>query len=100
MTQITLTETEWRDKYRPILNPIDNSHGYDGCLFETYGDERDFVIKHWEKHPNQIWTLMDDGSITNGYHYVNRAGYFICQEDANGAIFYTVNDWSEEDDDG
>jgi hypothetical protein len=49
-----------------------------GCLFETYGDELDFVRR---QHPRTIWTLLDgddgDQYLVSGYHLVNRIGYLI-----------------------
>jgi hypothetical protein len=49
-----------------------------GCLFETYGEELQFVRS---QDPATIWTLIDgddaDQYIVSGYHFVNRIGYFI-----------------------
>jgi hypothetical protein len=49
-----------------------------GCLFETYGDELDFVRR---QDPCTIWTLLDgdDGDLylASGYYLVNRVGYLI-----------------------
>jgi hypothetical protein len=49
-----------------------------GCLFETYGDELDFVRR---QDPRTIWTLLDsddgDQYLASGYHLVNRIGYLI-----------------------
>lgn len=97
MTTITLTEDEWIDKFKPIKNHLNPGRGYDDCLFETYKEDLKFVQDTWKKTPNRIWTLLDSGTITSGYHYVNRMGYFICQEDANGAINYEVNSDDDED---
>jgi hypothetical protein len=48
-------------------------------MFETYGEEVEFVIKQDPKH---IWTwIQGDMSdlIVAGYHYVNRLGYYITE---------------------
>lgn len=74
---ITLTDDEWDSKYAPISNHISGYNEYDQ-LFETYGADLDFVRKHRRNH---IWTQVDDGNggvyIINGYHLVNRIGYYI-----------------------
>jgi hypothetical protein len=47
--------------------------------FETFGRELAFVR---EQLPEVIWTLLDcDGKlvVANGYHVVNRLGYYITQ---------------------
>lgn len=70
----------WWDTYKPKTNPIDPMSSYDGCLFETYGSELEFIRTI---NPNHIWTLGDgdDGDmyICNGYSVVNRIGYFITE---------------------
>lgn len=75
---------DWEEKYTPINNPINNSSGWNGQMFDTYGAELAHVLK---QSPEHIWTWWDtdEGSeIVAGYHLVNRIGYFI-----------TENSWSE-----
>jgi hypothetical protein len=48
-------------------------------MFETYGEEVDYVTKADNKH---VWTwIQGDMSdlIVAGYHYVNRLGYYITE---------------------
>jgi hypothetical protein len=49
-------------------------------MFETYGDEVEFVKS---QSPANIWTYGDGddggGYIWNGWHFVNRLGYFITE---------------------
>jgi hypothetical protein len=69
----------WLRDYKPVKNHLDDNPPYDGLMFETYGEEIDHVKA---QRPNKIWTLLDcDGKcyIVNGWHYVNRLGYFICE---------------------
>lgn len=76
-----MTEDEWIATYKPIINHIDKNASFDGTMFETYGDEEEFV----ENYPdsNCVWTYADgdDGGtyIFNGWHFVNRIGYFITE---------------------
>ncbi len=71
---------EWFDTYKPIPNNIDTNASFDGHMFETYGDEVEFVKK---ADPAYIWMYGDgdDGGsyIWNGWHFVNRIGYFITE---------------------
>lgn len=71
---------EWVDAYKPIPNNIDTNASFDGLMFETYGDEVEFVKK---VDPNYIWTYGDgdDGGtyVWNGWSFVNRIGYFITE---------------------
>jgi len=62
------------------LNP-NASWGYSdgpGCLFETYGQELEFVR---QQDPLTVWTLVDgddgDQYLVSGIHFVNRIGYLI-----------------------
>jgi hypothetical protein len=76
----------WLEEFKPITNHIDDNASFDGIMFETYGDEVEFVK---QQDPRCIWTYGDgdDGGsyIWNGWHFVNRIGYFItevpCPED-------------------
>jgi hypothetical protein len=69
---------EWAAIYKPIKNHIDTNSSFDGEMFETYGDELEFVKAQDE---DRIWMYGDgdDGGcyLWNGWHYVNRIGYFI-----------------------
>ena len=55
-------------------------------MFETYGDELDFVEDH---DPSNIWTLIEeDGvlSLSSGKLMVNRIGYFVTEIPYDGNI--------------
>ena len=75
-----MTMEEWEATYKPILNNIDTNASFDGLMFETYGDEYEFVKS---ANPLCIWTYGDgdDGGsyIWNGFHLINRLGYFITE---------------------
>jgi len=70
---------KWLEKYHPVKNPFDTNAPYDGCMFETFGKEVEFV----RSQPNEkVWTLAEcDGRtfICEGFHFVNRIGYFITE---------------------
>jgi hypothetical protein len=77
-TFIEMDFDEWVAEYKPILNHIDNNASFGGLMFETYGDEYEFVKQSPEKN---IWMYGDgdDGGsyIWSGWGFVNRIGYFI-----------------------
>ena len=68
---------QWENKFKPIKNHL--SKDPDEKMFETYGEEVEFVQKADNKY---IWTyLQGDESdlLVAGYHYVNRLGYYITE---------------------
>lgn len=82
---IELSMEEWESTYKPIYNHIDSNASFQdesgqGIMFETYGDEVDFVKS---QSPDKIWMYGsgDDGGtyIWNGWGFVNRLGYFITE---------------------
>ena len=73
---------EWDIMFEPVPNHLDSNASWQddngiGTMFETYGDELDYV-KNTDEH--NVWTYCDGDYgtfITNGYQVVNRIGYFI-----------------------
>lgn len=73
-----ITEDEFME-YHPIVNHFDENAGFEGCLFETFGPELEYVAKQDPKH---VWTFISgDGGdeVTTGVHIVNRVGYLITE---------------------
>lgn len=74
---IALTDEEWDEQYKPVRNHFYPAND-EQQLFETYGQELEFVQN---TDPAYVWTQLDgdDGGIyiVNGYVYVNRIGYYI-----------------------
>ena len=80
---IQLTEDEFDELYPLVTNHLNPSASWacgdgPGCLFETYGEELEFVRR---QPADTIWTLVDgdDGDlyVVNGFQFVNRIGYLI-----------------------
>ena len=72
----------WEDKYKPVQNHINKDASWDGVMYETYGEEYDYVMKVASLQPHKVWTWVDGDNgtyIINGWHMVNRIGYFITQ---------------------
>ncbi|MEX0598466.1 MAG: hypothetical protein WD512_18435, partial [Candidatus Paceibacterota bacterium] len=54
--------------------------GWNGCVFETYGDERDFVMDVARRTPKKVWTIIDGDEgqyVVAGFHHVNAFNYLI-----------------------
>jgi len=81
---VELNFDEWCATYKPIVNHIDDNASFDngegGIMFETYGDEVEFVKS---QSPDKIWMYGqgDDGGtyVWNGWGFVNRLGYFVTE---------------------
>lgn len=87
-----MTIDEWEDKFIPIKNHITEENGFDGCLYETYGSEHDHIYEF--RNMYNIWTLVETNGvqhIINGYHVVNRLGYFLTQFPANPSKRYEIH---------
>ena len=86
MTQkfIEMSFDEWLTTYKPILNHLDENASFQsddgGIMFETYGDEVEFVKS---QDPAKIWMYGDGddggGYIWSGWGFVNRLGYFVTE---------------------
>jgi hypothetical protein len=83
---IELTEDEFDEQYPLVENHLNPNASWaigqgKGCLFETYGQELDFVR---QQDPRCIWTFIDgdDGGtyVASGFHFVNRIGYLLSRE--------------------
>lgn len=81
----------WVEQYRPLENPDgDSGFCFDGkhMMFETYGKDLARVEKAAVEKPKTVWTMVegDEGGLylTNGYHVVNRFGFFITEVEHDG----------------
>ena len=80
---IKLSDDDFNEQYPLVPNHLSPNAGWTfgegrGCLFETYGEELDFVR---QQQPATIWTVCDGGDgglyVSSGFHFVNRIGYLI-----------------------
>ena len=77
-----LSIEEFENEYKPIQNHFREDEETD--LFETYGEELEFVLK---QPNNKVWTLVDSDSgliIEAGCHLCNGVHYFV-----------TENEWTD-----
>ena len=82
-SQIEITEDEFDSRFPVVTNHLNPNASWclekeGGCLFETYGEELEFVR---QQDPSTVWTLLDgddsDQYLVSGFHFVNRIGYLI-----------------------
>lgn len=75
----------WQEFYKPITNHLDPNASWQdddgsGVMFETFGEEVEYVL---QADRNHVWTYSDgdDGStiVCAGYWLVNRIGYFVTE---------------------
>lgn len=105
-TLIILTEDEFDVRFSLVENHL-NPHATwaindgQGCLFETYGEEFEFVRR---QAPARIWTITDgdngDWYVVNGLHFVNRVGYLISRDAVPDGVAIEVHIPMTHDSDG
>lgn len=88
-----ITEEKFYEKYIPQINHIVRAEtdksvadedicSWSGCMYETYGEELDYIVEEANANKNNVWTIIEeDGKmyILSGYHVVNRLGYLITE---------------------
>jgi hypothetical protein len=78
---IEMTFEEADEQFKFMVNNYDEYASLDGLMFETYGDEVEYVKS---KPENRIWMYGDgdDGGtyIWSGWGFVNRIGYLISEK--------------------
>jgi hypothetical protein len=88
MTELKmLTEDQFDEQFTLVENHIDNNASWGGAMFETFGEELDYVRMKAQKG-NNVWTIIegdeDSMFIVSGVHLVNRIGYLITREEWEG----------------
>jgi hypothetical protein len=77
---IEMTFEEADEQFKFMVNNYDENASFEGLMFETYGDEVEYVKS---KPQDRIWMYGqgDDGGlyIWSGWGFVNRIGYFISE---------------------
>ena len=80
---IEMTFDEADEKFRFMVNNYDEYASFNGLMFETYGDEVEYVKSILSSSPDRVWTFGDGddggGYIWNGWSFINRIGYFISE---------------------
>jgi hypothetical protein len=90
-----MTWSEWEAKYKPIANHLVKSP--DQLMFETYGEEVEFVKTKIDT--NQVWTYVDgdmSSLIMAGFGIVNRIGYYVTEIPWEDSMDYVLLSEEEE----
>jgi len=94
---IHLTEDEFDEQYPLVANHLNPNATWGfvdgkGCLFETYGEELEFIKR---QDDGRIWTILDgdDGDmyVASGFHFVNRVGYLLSRDPIPDNTFIEVH---------
>jgi len=73
-----MTFDDFFEKYKPVTNHLDNNASFEGVMFETFGEELEFVMNAAKENRVATYCDGDVGTwIVDGYHLVNRIGYFV-----------------------
>lgn len=95
MEEKVLTDDDFYAKYHPEFNKVlqkerkpgiksEDLCSYGGCMYETFGEEYEIVQAMCKENPKRVWTIITVGEwegICAGWHYVNRTGYLITDEE-------------------
>jgi len=94
-----ISEEKFYDEYVPQKNHLDDNASFDGCMYETYGEELEYVFE-LSKKENRVWTIIegDEGIVFSaGFHIVNRLGFLITEKPWNSVEDYVVDEDQIED---
>jgi hypothetical protein len=95
---VTMTFDKWVETFSPITNTTTVNAPFDGCMYETYGADLAVVTKRAANinaaASRKVWTVVEndagDRIVVDGYHRVNRMGYFITAVPAGAGTQYEV----------
>lgn len=101
-----MTWDEFCTEFHPIPSRIDmqsaggisesNGKTETHYMFETYGEDLEFVKNRSNSHPGTVWTYLDDGNggtmIGDGMHVVNRLGYYVTALPARPGVAYVIDE--------
>jgi hypothetical protein len=80
--KLEITEDNFDEIFKPQINHLDNNASFDGCMYETFGEEVDYVFS-LANTTKRVWTIVEGDDDTlfycAGFHYVNRIGFLVCE---------------------
>lgn len=84
------------EEFEPMPNQFNKDASFCGYMFETYGEESEFIKLESQKNPKNIWTALDDDErgvvIINGYYVLDSIGYFISKKEFPDGVTYQIVD--------
>lgn len=82
MEQKEMTIDDFEKKYTSIKNHFDDNASFDGCMFETFGEQLGYIYTQISN--KKVWTIIDsDGwyGIIAGFHFINRLGFLVTEQE-------------------
>jgi len=77
-----ITEDNFDEVFKPQQNHLDDNASFNGWMYETFGEEVDYVF-NLAKTTKKVWTIIEGDNDTmfyvTGFHRVNRIGYIVCE---------------------
>lgn len=105
MSEQNITEDQFWEIYKPKVNHLSKNASFNGCMFETFGEEVKYVvdIANDPAKTKTVWTITHGDNDTMfysaGYHLVNRIGYLITEKEwETGVEEVEIPNDTEEDD--
>lgn len=81
---LKISEEKFYEDFTPVENHFDDNASFDGCMFETYDEELDYVFE-LSKKEKRVWTIIEGEDDTmfylSGFHLVNRLGFLVTEEE-------------------
>ena len=94
---VRMSFDKWAETFSPLTNTTTPYAPFDGCMYETYGDDLAVVFKRASNiNPTarlKVWTLVEGDAgqyVVDGFQRVNRMGYFITAVPAVAGTQYEV----------
>ena len=82
------------ETFNPQQNHLDDNASFNGWMYETYGDEIEYVFD-LSKKSNRVWTIIEGDYDTlfyaSGFHYVNRLGFIVTEKEYDRVMDIQIN---------
>ena len=89
-----ITEDNFDETFNPQINHFERAKaddsiadgdvcGFGGTLYETYGEEIDYVF-NLAKTTKGVWTVVEEDDklfLVAGFKRVNRLGFIVCENE-------------------
>ena len=94
---LIIDDERFINEFKPKTNPFNSANGsWDGCAFETFGQELKYIAFLSQTKPKHVWTILDvDGyqPVVSGFYFINRFGFIVTEKP--WIVDTEVEDWLE-----
>lgn len=79
--------------FKPEQNHLTEESSFDGWMFETYGQDAEYVEWIVQDAPGRVWTILDGEEmvIVSGMRWVNRLGYLVTEHPKTDGLDFFVS---------